>query len=187
MHLFYTDTRGADISRAVGAAGSGRLGSAWGRSLLQRAWEKSFGGALPRIVCDAKGKPGFENAPGLFFSLSHTEGLAVCAIGEVPVGVDAERPRELRPGTADKLLSPEEAAEFDFFRVWTLRESCFKLTGQGGVRAPRFRRADGRVRCADETLHFTLLELCGCPVSLCTPAPVELRCVEIPVSELVRE
>lgn len=187
MHLFYTDTRGADICRAISAAGSGRLGSAWGRSLLQRAWESAFGGALPRIVCDEKGKPCFENAPGLFFSLSHTKGLAVCAIGKVPVGVDAERPRELRPGTVEKLLSPEEAAEFDFFRIWTLRESCYKLTGVGGMRTPRFHRADGRVLCGDESLHFTLLELRGCPVSLCTPQPVELQCVEIPVSELIGE
>lgn len=185
MHLFYTDTCGADISRAICAADSGRAGSAWGRSLLQRAWERLHGDTLPRVVCDARGRPRFEGAPAAFFSLSHTEGLVVCALGDVPVGVDAERPRPLRSGTAERLMSPEEAAAFDFFRLWTLRESCFKLTGSGGMRAPRFHRADGRVLCEDETLHFLLLELGGCPVSLCTPSPVELQCVEIPISALL--
>ena len=126
-----------------------------------------------------------EEAP--FFSLSHTEGLAVCAIGETPVGVDAERPRELASGTAQKLMTPEEAQQFDFFRLWTLRESAFKLTGRGGVRSPHFFLRDGAVRCEDERLHFALAELCGCPVSLCAPEPILLQCIEIPVSELLRK
>ena len=187
MRLYYTDTRGADISRAVCAAGSARAGSAWGRSLLRAAWEKECGGAMPDVVCDGRGKPSFAGGHGVFFSLSHTDGLAVCAIGEIPVGVDAERPRELVSGAAEKLMTPEEAEQFGFFRLWTLRESAFKLTGSGGMRSPRFCLQDGIVRCRDERLHFALAELCGCPVSLCTLQPIGLQCVEIPIFELLTD
>lgn len=187
LQLFYTDTRGADIARAICPPGSARKGSAWGRSLLQRAWACCFRTEMPPLASDEKGRLYFPDVPERFVSLSHTEGLAVCVIGSVLVGVDAERPRPLQPGTAEKLMTAQEAADFDFFRLWTLRESYYKCTGRGGMRTPHFWREGERICCGEAGVWFRTLEVHGCPVSLCSTAPVQLQCREIPVADLMRE
>jgi 4'-phosphopantetheinyl transferase len=83
------------------------------------------------------------------FSISHTHGMAVCAltIGDSPksmeIGVDAEslqRPIEPLP-LADRFLSsreaqwlralPEEQRRHEFIRLWTLKEAIAKATGLG--------------------------------------------------------
>ena len=49
---------------------------------------------LPQTLCIAKGeygKPYFENAPWLHFSVSHSGGLWVCALCRCDVGIDIEQ------------------------------------------------------------------------------------------------
>ena len=49
---------------------------------------------LPQMLCIAKGeygKPYFENAPWLHFSVSHSGGLWVCALCRCDVGIDIEQ------------------------------------------------------------------------------------------------
>ena len=49
---------------------------------------------LPQMLCIAKGeygKPYFENAPWLHFSVSHSGGLWVCALCRYDVGIDIEQ------------------------------------------------------------------------------------------------
>jgi 4'-phosphopantetheinyl transferase len=83
------------------------------------------------------------------FSISHTPGLAVCAvsIGDTPknmeIGVDAESlQRRIEPlALADRFLSsreaqwlralPEEQRRYEFIRLWTLKEAIAKATGLG--------------------------------------------------------
>ena len=72
--------------------------------------------------------------PGLgsrWFSLSHSGGLALCALSGGPVGVDVERVRPRRAGLPAYVLSPAELARFDgsweeFYRLWTLKEAWCK-------------------------------------------------------------
>jgi len=80
---------------------------------------------------------------GLHFSLSHTRGLAACAIGEpYPLGIDAEAWATQTPiEIAERYFSAAEArlvaekAEAErratFYRLWTLKEAYLKATGQG--------------------------------------------------------
>ena len=42
---------------------------------------------------DAKGKP--LRRDGLYMSLSHTQGVSVCALSDAPVGVDVEKSRKI--------------------------------------------------------------------------------------------
>jgi 4'-phosphopantetheinyl transferase len=82
-------------------------------------------------------------AAALRFSLSHTNGLAVCAITtRGDVGIDVEdRSRPWSAGLADRLFSARErrdlmgASSADrqarFFEYWTLKEAYLKARGVG--------------------------------------------------------
>lgn len=86
----------------------------------------------------ASGQPTLPGT-GLFCSVSHTDGLCVCAVSDAPVGIDAEKLRDAPMRVAERIFSPEErdaiASSDDprrvFFEIWTARESVVKLTGAG--------------------------------------------------------
>lgn len=85
------------------------------------------------------GKPYLENYKNIFFNLSHCAGLAVCAVSESEIGVDAELIRPYKGSAAKRLFSESErnyifeAADANeaFFRVWTLKECLGKAVGTG--------------------------------------------------------
>lgn len=87
---------------------------------------------LPGVARSSREKPYFPDWPGRWFSLSHSGGLALCALsGDGPVGVDIELVRPRRAGLFGYVLSPAERAAFngtweDFYRIWTLKESWCK-------------------------------------------------------------
>ena len=99
-----------------------------------------------RFACTADGKP---YAIGLdaHFNISHSGYLAVCAVSENPVGIDAERLRPVRAKLANKVCTPAELAYIReapgwgeqlageamlrFFRIWTTKEAYFKWKGTG--------------------------------------------------------
>lgn len=83
-------------------------------------------------------KPYVENE-GVFVSISHTENLCVCAVADVPIGVDAEKIRPFPRRVAEKYFTDAEkdriaTAENEdkaCFEIWTEHESYTKLTGDG--------------------------------------------------------
>lgn len=70
----------------------------------------------------------------VFFSLAHCGDYAVCAVSDVPVGVDIELPRAGGLSLAKRFFQPDEAAlvyaaddpDREFCRLWTLKESYIK-------------------------------------------------------------
>lgn len=71
-------------------------------------------------------------------SISHTEGYAACAIAREPVGIDVEREHTFSKAAAKRILSPQEellreSANADelLSRIWTVKESFLKMTGEG--------------------------------------------------------
>ena len=100
-----------------------------------------------RFVEGKNGKPEIEppdGTPPLRFNLSHTRGLVACAVSRGrDIGVDTESLN--RPGPnlsiADAYFAPSEVALLraapeamrrdTFFRLWTLKESYIKATGDG--------------------------------------------------------
>ncbi len=100
--------------------------------LLERAVQVHWGwGGLPPVERSARGKPFFPGRPEHWFSLSHSGGLALCALSDAPVGVDVELVRPRRAELPRRVLSERELARFDgswedFYRVWTLKESWCK-------------------------------------------------------------
>lgn len=101
-----------------------------------------------RFVYDKYGKPHVSTpatSESIFFSLTNTPGLVICAVSHVydQIGVDAEwleRPGDIA-ALADHYFSPLEvqalralpsAQQRDrFFRYWTLKESYLKARGLG--------------------------------------------------------
>lgn len=91
-----------------------------------------------KVFVDEHGKPKVE---GLEFSLSHSGNLVLCAVSEEPVGCDIERLREAPKGVAERYFSDAEQAylshfsadehDREFFRIWTMKESYVKMTGEG--------------------------------------------------------
>jgi 4'-phosphopantetheinyl transferase len=85
-----------------------------------------------------------QGSPRLRFNLSHTDGMAICAVTlETEVGADVED--TLRPGEtvelADRFFAPTESAALRalpverqrerFFELWTLKEAYIKARGMG--------------------------------------------------------
>jgi 4'-phosphopantetheinyl transferase len=98
---------------------------------------------LPCPLCAGPhGRPAVAGGAGPHFSLSHTDGLALLAFADRPVGADIEKLPA--PGTvadATTSLHPQEQAELAalpavdrslaFARCWTRKEACLKGTGEG--------------------------------------------------------
>lgn len=81
------------------------------------------------------GQPTIQNG---HISISHTEGYAACAISRQPVGIDVEREHTFSKAAAKRILSPQEellreSANADelLSRIWTVKESFLKMTGEG--------------------------------------------------------
>ena len=138
------------------ASGPARRAFVAARVLLRTALSAAVPGCAPqqwRFEADAHGKPGLAEgaglpveAAGLAFNLSHTAGMAVCAVSRhaARVGVDVEPLRVMpRAGAlatryfradeaqAVQACSDELQASERFLRYWTLKESFAKGVGQG--------------------------------------------------------
>ena len=77
------------------------------------------------------GKPAFRDRPELHFSLSHGGGIAACAVADRPVGVDVEGPHPVSEALLRRYFTAEEREAAEPLRLWTLKESCCKMTGRG--------------------------------------------------------
>ena len=129
-------------------------------ALLEALYRRETGQALPPILRTDRGKPYFAQG-GLHFSISHTPRHAVCVLARENVAVDAEElDRTLRPGLAEKILSPGEYSRYcaaknpaqALLRLWVLKEAAAKLTGEGLRGYPNhtdFSPEDSRLRQLD--------------------------------------
>lgn len=89
------------------------------------------------IIKTEKGKPYFKHIPDMFFSVSHTEGLTVIALGDSEVGVDVERLRKADLRVIKRFLKEEadyiteQDSDRRFFEIWTKKEAYLKCKGTG--------------------------------------------------------
>ncbi len=94
----------------------------------------------PEYYYDENGRPMLP--VGGFISLSHSGHCAACAYSEIPVGVDIEAPRAVRPDIIRRVMSKEEVERSQgeipaeqLLSLWVVKESALKLTGEGLRRA----------------------------------------------------
>lgn len=108
-----------------------------GRALVERY---ALVPAEVSFSCNAAGK---WEADGLFFSLSHSEGMAAVALADRPVGVDIQGVplRRCDAGFAARILTEEENRTFTALApearqeylaaAWCAKESAYKRVGEG--------------------------------------------------------
>ena len=70
---------------------------------------------------------------GVHFSLTHTGDIALIAISDSPVGIDAEIIKERNFASVAKRFTAREQSEIsslsEFLRHWVVKEAYIKLTG----------------------------------------------------------
>ncbi len=88
------------------------------------------------------GKPYFPERPDIRFSLSHSGQMAMAVFSDTETGCDIQQMKEPNEKLARRFFCREEtdwllAAESEterkirFYRLWTLKESYLKATGEG--------------------------------------------------------
>lgn len=110
------------------------------------------------IVKAENGKP-YIKGNLVYFSISHCDGLAVAVLSKAPVGVDCESVRHTSGAVMKRCYGDSEkdyiltSADSDktFSRLWTLKESYAKMTGEGVG-------SDLKMKCFDEENGRTLFE-----------------------------
>lgn len=121
----------------------GRKLSASAYMLLCKALREVYGiDEPPTFEYSEHGKPSIVGHPEIFFNLSHCRSVVACVVSSSPVGVDVEEVREFKESLARYVLNDEEYAmissspqpDREFIRLWTMKESYLKLTGEGITR-----------------------------------------------------
>ncbi len=153
-------------------AGRGGLsGTEAVHALLGYMVTQIYGLPMPALKKHRSGKPYFSDRPDICFSLSHTAEHVLCAVGPVPVGVDIEAIRPVRIGVAERVCAPDELDLFDFFELWVLKESFFKLFGSTDVPFKKicFKRDGGTIITPDNSISARLFDdIPGCRAAVCT-------------------
>jgi phosphopantetheinyl transferase len=84
------------------------------------------------------GKPSFQNAERICFSVSHSGSVWAVAFASQPLGLDIQRHSECNQSGiarrffhAGELEHLEKNSYADFFDIWSAKESYVKFTGRG--------------------------------------------------------
>ena len=108
--------------------------------LLMDGLREEYGLTEPPIFSySSDGKPIIAARPDIHFSLSHSGNVALCALGDQPVGADVEVPRKISSSLIAYTMNDGEQALINaasdptmmFLRFWTRKEALLKLTGEG--------------------------------------------------------
>ncbi len=102
------------------------------------------------------GKPYAENLP-VFFSVSHSNDMVICAVSDKEIGIDIERTNSFNPKAAEKFATKKEleyihSSKNGFFEIWTLKEAYFKCIGTGlgsDIKNVEFEIFSDKVICSD--------------------------------------
>lgn len=92
------------------------------------------------IILASEGKPYIKNNP-FYFNISHSKEVVLCGISKAPVGLDVEKKTSGRIKIAKRFFHEkeweylenikEESADLEFIKLWTMKESYVKMTGDG--------------------------------------------------------
>ncbi|MBO2450270.1 4'-phosphopantetheinyl transferase superfamily protein [Actinomadura barringtoniae] len=120
-----------------------------GRALLDDLLTRTAGPRLAgaRVATERNGRPYLPAHPGIGVTISHSGPYVAAGVGlGLRVGVDAEVPAPVSPGLRERCCStaslnelerlPDERAQREFVRIWTVQEACVKGAGLGLAGAP---------------------------------------------------
>ena len=148
----------------------GRKLSAAAYMLLCKALREEYGIDKPPVFeYTEHGKPSILGHPEIYFNLSHCRSVAACVVSSSPVGVDVEDVREFKESLARYVLNDDEYAAVmsspspahEFIRLWTMKESYLKLTGDGITRDLKTVLTDkGKCHFDTRFLPTSILTIC---------------------------
>ena len=149
----------------------GRKLSAAAYMLLCKALREEYGIHEPPVFDYSEhGKPSIVGHPEIYFNLSHCRSVAACVVSSSPVGVDVEEVREFKDSLARHVLNDDEYAMVssssqparEFIRLWTMKESYLKLTGDGITRDLKSVLADtGKYHFDTQQFGSAILTVCS--------------------------
>lgn len=107
--------------------------------LLLYALRENYGITNPQIAYGTNGKPYLIDRPDIHFNISHCPKGCICAVSDRGIGVDIQ---DIRPFSWDiarrvccenelRLLQDNKDKSRMFTRIWTMKESYGKMTGEG--------------------------------------------------------
>lgn len=109
-----------------------------GAGLLLGFILKQHGLQEEEIKLGFNGKP---EAEGIFFNLSHSKNMVICAVSDKVVGCDIEQVSVALEKVAERFFRQREIEYLlkfagqqknkEFYRLWTMKESYMKMTGEG--------------------------------------------------------
>ena len=109
-----------------------------GAGLLLEYVLRCYGKSTSEITFGENGKP---EIAGLYFNLSHSHDIVICAVSDSPIGCDIERMKDAPLRIAERYFGKNECEQLDtlpsdeksdlFYRLWTIKESYLKMTGEG--------------------------------------------------------
>ncbi len=151
-----------------------KLQSFTGYCLLGKIMSEIHGLDLNKLKISENehGKPYFDDIE-INFSISHSNDAVLCAVSKSFIGADVEKIGDIR----DKILKSFSHLEQeqvkspkDFYKLWTLKESFAKLTGNGlsDITKAEF-ELNPRIACATsdiKDLHFKSFEIYNHVISI---------------------
>lgn len=109
-----------------------------GAGLLLKYVLNRHGVKYENIRIRENGKP---ESDEICFNLSHSDNMAVCAVSEQKIGCDVEKIKNAPERIAERFFCKDEilhlekfkdeAKNQEFYRLWTMKESYMKMTGEG--------------------------------------------------------
>ena len=103
-----------------------------GEDFIRASLLRAFGNNNFIIKRTENGKPYVEDE-GVFFSLSHTQGLTICVVSDENIGADVEKIRPVRQKERISLKFMGKDSSFltdkEFLKMWTAFESLIKYFG----------------------------------------------------------
>ena len=130
--------------------------------------------ANPVFKTEKYGKTYISNCENIYFNLSHSGKMVLCAISDMEVGADIEIiDAEIDLNIAknffynreyESIMNAQDPAD-EFFRYWVLKESYMKYTGLGmNLELDSFEIVIGdeiKLESCDEDLKFSLFDIEG--------------------------
>ena len=111
--------------------------------LLLHALFKEYNICSPVVAYTDKGKPYLPDHPDIFFNISHCPYGCTCAVSDEPIGADIQDVRPFSWDIARRCCSQAEIIKLQqvcdpdvcFTRMWAMKESYLKMTGEGITRS----------------------------------------------------
>ncbi len=110
--------------------------------LIKALREEGVFNELPEFYYNEHGKPFLKNYSNWFFSLSHCKTAVCCVLSEKEIGIDIEEIASFKESLAEYVCNKKELEMLHdsdnkadmFYRLWTKKESVFKMLGTGITR-----------------------------------------------------